>query len=386
VCPAGEWSFDRILLRTTVTVEPRCHRKEGIMGPASKEGPNREKPDVFAHRLIDIINDGALALLISLGYRTGLFDVMAQLPRSTAQEIADAAQLSEPYARKWLEGMVKGGIVSQDPISGSYDLPLEHAVHLLGASSKNLSALAGFVPLLGAAEDQIVERFQASGHTPYDARPSFRQMISKAAHESDRAVVATLVEAILPLVPGLVDALRDGIEVLDIHCGSGRAINLMASTFPKSRFHGYDLFERHIDRAEWGAFRLGLTNILFHVKDVADMDEPGHYDLITDFDTLRDETRPRHVLENLARALRSGGTFLMQEVLVSSKVGERFGLPQDSPLVYAESLAEMHEGRGSPRGEQEVRSLLLESGFESVAVHRLPHHIYNCYFVATKGG
>lgn len=355
------------------------------MGDAGTERPNREKPGVFAHRLIDIINDGALALLISIGYRTGLFDVMAQLPGSTAEEIADAARLSEPYTRKWLEGMVKGGIVLHDPISGSYELPLEHTVHLSGASSKNLAALAGFVPLLGAAEDQIVEHFQTSGHTPYDSRPSFQQVISTEAHESDQVVVATLVDAILPLVPGLMDALRNGIEVLDIRCGRGRAINLMASTFPKSRFHGYDLSEQHIDRAEWGAFKLGLTNMLFHVKDIADLDEPGHYDLITDFDTLRDETRPRHILKSIARALRPGGTFLMQEVAASGKVSERFGLPQDSPLVYVESLAEIDESGGVFRGVKAVRSLLLESGFESVAVHRIPRHIHNCYFVATKG-
>ena len=46
------------------------------------------------HRLERVLNDGALALLISVGHRTGLFDVMASLPPSSAMSIAGAAGLN----------------------------------------------------------------------------------------------------------------------------------------------------------------------------------------------------------------------------------------------------------------------------------------------------
>jgi hypothetical protein len=42
----------------------------------------------FAHRMIGIVNDGAIALLMSIGHRTGLFDVLADRPRCSAEEIA----------------------------------------------------------------------------------------------------------------------------------------------------------------------------------------------------------------------------------------------------------------------------------------------------------
>jgi SAM-dependent methyltransferase len=45
---------------------------------------------------------------------------------------------------------------------------------------------------------------------------------------------ATLIDATLPLVPGLVDRLRQGIDVADVGCGSGHAVNLMAEAFPRS--------------------------------------------------------------------------------------------------------------------------------------------------------
>ena len=41
----------------------------------------------FAERLVQIINEGALSLMLGIGHRTRLFDVMAESP-STAESIA----------------------------------------------------------------------------------------------------------------------------------------------------------------------------------------------------------------------------------------------------------------------------------------------------------
>ena len=38
----------------------------------------------FAERLLGVLNEGALALMLSIGHRTGLFDAMAALPPSTS--------------------------------------------------------------------------------------------------------------------------------------------------------------------------------------------------------------------------------------------------------------------------------------------------------------
>ena len=46
---------------------------------------------------------------------------------------------------------------------------------------------------------------------------------------------ATLIETVLPLIPGLIGRLRDGVDVADVGCGSGHAVNLMAEAFPASR-------------------------------------------------------------------------------------------------------------------------------------------------------
>ena len=72
---------------------------------------DQAKAEAFAQKLLDMLNAGGLALMTSLGHRTGLFDAMKNLPPSTSQEIAAAAGLNERYVREWLGAMVVGRVV-----------------------------------------------------------------------------------------------------------------------------------------------------------------------------------------------------------------------------------------------------------------------------------
>src|ERR687895_1383396 len=217
--------------------------------------------------------------MTSIGHRTGLFDVMAGLPPSTSEQIASAADLNERYVREWLAALVVGRIVEHNPEEGTYYLPPEHAAFLTRAASPdNIAVTAQFIPLLASVEDGVVESFENGGGVPYSAFPRFHEAM---AEDSGQTVVAALKDHILPLVPGLTERLEKGIEVLDVGCGSGRALNLLARTFPNSRFLGYDLSEEAIARARAEAEEYGTSNARFEVKDAATLDEEAAYDLIT---------------------------------------------------------------------------------------------------------
>ncbi len=41
---------------------------------------DQAKTEAFADRMLNILNDGALSLMTSIGHRAGLFDVMSNLP------------------------------------------------------------------------------------------------------------------------------------------------------------------------------------------------------------------------------------------------------------------------------------------------------------------
>jgi hypothetical protein len=86
--------------------------------------------ETFASRIGEVLDAGAIAVMISIGHRTGLFDVLAALPPSTSTQIAERAALAERYVREWLASMVTGGIVAFDPSARTYRLPPEHAACL----------------------------------------------------------------------------------------------------------------------------------------------------------------------------------------------------------------------------------------------------------------
>jgi 2-polyprenyl-3-methyl-5-hydroxy-6-metoxy-1,4-benzoquinol methylase len=345
--------------------------------------------EAFAGKMLGILNGGTLSLMTSIGHRTGLFDTMAKLPPSTSVEIASAAGLDERYVREWLGAMLTGGVVELEPETATYSLPAAHAAWLTRAASpNNLAMTAQFVAILGSVEDGIVDCFRNGGGLPYTAFPRFHEVM---ADESSQTVVSALLDSIVPLVPGLADALGSGIDVLDVGCGSGRALIALAQAFPKSRFSGYDISEEAIASARTAASNLGLTNVEFSVADVAALAAREQFDLVTAFDAIHDQAKPAAVLEGIANALRPGGTFLMQDIAGSSHAHKNLDHPI-APWLYSiscmhcmtVSLAVGGDGLGAMWGEEKAREMLDHAGFERVEVRRLPHDIINFYYVAAK--
>ncbi|WP_273250994.1 hypothetical protein [Sediminimonas qiaohouensis] len=102
----------------------------------------------FAETVAGIINQGAVAVSLSLGHRTGLFDTMAGMAPAGSVEIAAAADLAERYVREWLAVMVTGGVIDYDPETSRYHLPSERAACLTrGAALGNLAIYAQHVAL-----------------------------------------------------------------------------------------------------------------------------------------------------------------------------------------------------------------------------------------------
>jgi 2-polyprenyl-3-methyl-5-hydroxy-6-metoxy-1,4-benzoquinol methylase len=351
---------------------------------------NQQKAEAFAAGLIDTLNKSALALALSIGHRTGLFDALAGLPFATSARIAEAAGLDERYVREWLGAMVTGRVVAYDAENRTYKLPDEHAAFLTRAATpNNFAATMQFVPLLGAVEDKILECFRRGGGLPYEEFPRFHEVM---AEESGQTVVAALLDKILPLVPGIREKLDRGIDVLDVGCGSGRALVLLARTFPRSRFTGYDFSAEAIENAAAEARRAGLENLRFAARDAAALGETERYDLITAFDAIHDQARPDAVLRGIFDALRADGTFLMQDIKGSSHVHLNLDHPISTYLYtisythcMSVSLADGGAGLGTMWGEEKACEMLREAGFEKIGINYLDHDPVNTYYVVGKG-
>lgn len=347
------------------------------------------KAEQFAGKMLNVLNDGFLALLISVGHQTGLMDKLAKLPPSTVEIIAEKTGLNERYIREWLGGMVTGRIIEYDPINKTYFLPQEHASFLTReAGPNNLATVAQYIPLMAGVEAQIVNCFRNGGGVPYS---SFKRFQSLQAEESAQIQDAKLISTILPLASGLIEQLEKGIEVADIGCGQGHAINLMAKAFPNSRFTGYDFSEEGITRSREEANRLNLKNASFELKDVTNIDEKNKFYFITAFDSIHDQIKPAQVLKNIENALTDDGVFIMIDVAASSLLQENIDHPLGTALYTVStfhcmtvSLANNGDGLGTVWGEQKARQMLSEAGFNHVVVKRFPEDILNNYYIARK--
>lgn len=349
---------------------------------------DKARAQEFAGRFLGHMNGAAIAQLSSIGHRTGLFDTLATLKPSTSAEIARASGLNERYVREWLNGMVVARIVTFAPRGRRYSLPPEHAASLTRqAGARNIATMSLFFPMLGTVEPEVVRSFKAGGGVPYSAYAGFHALMAeRSAQRMDGALLTKVVPA-----SGMLGRLRKGIDVLDVGCGSGHAINLLGQAFPNSRFVGYDFSADAIKAARAESKRLSLTNTEFEVKDTARFSAPGRFDLITAFDAIHDQASPRRVLANISRSLREGGMFLMVEPAGTGSVETDI----DDPLaIFKYTVSVMHcmtvslafdgEGLGTMWGRRQALALLKEAGFGKVRVKKIEGDVLNSYYFARK--
>jgi SAM-dependent methyltransferase len=348
-----------------------------------------EKLTTFGERLSGFLNGGAAALMLSIWHQSGLFDTMAGMPPATSLEVAEAAGLDERYVREWLGAMVTAGVVEYEAGRGVYALPPEHAaLTTRAAGTNNYAAFMQLIPHLGAVEQEVLDKFRNGGGVPYSSYARFQQVMAEL---SGAVFDANLVAATLPLVPGIIDRLQEGIDVADIATGSGHAINVMAKAFPQSRFVGYDFSEEGVARGRSEAAEWGLTNASFEAKDVATLDERDRFDFITTFDAIHDQAKPRTVVQGIYDALKPGGYWLCVDVQASSHVGENldhpvgtFGYTVSCMHCMTVSLAYGGDGLGAMWGAHKARELFAEAGFGPIQVHTVEGDPFNNYYVCHK--
>ena len=170
--------------------------------PISEEA---KTTDEFSDQLLDMLNSGALSLMVSIGHRTGLFDSLAELASPTCEQLAAHAGLDRRYVKEWLGAMVTGRVVKYLPDTDEYVLPGSHAALLTrSAAPDNIAVFAQYIGILGQVEDKIVDCFRHGGGVGYEHYPRFHEVM---AEDSGQTVLDGLEEYILPLIGDIVPQL-----------------------------------------------------------------------------------------------------------------------------------------------------------------------------------
>ena len=349
----------------------------------------------FSKKMIDILNSGALNLALAIGYKVGLFDVMAALTApATVTAIANRSRMNSRYIEEWLGIMSSGGIVELTMTGDTphYFLPREHSSFLSRDSKNgNLGVYTQEIPLLTTcAMDKLIEAFRTGDGIPYSQYPKFQSFMTELADAKHRK---TLIQKFLPTVCDgkIVQRLTEGIRVCDVGCGGGTVLLLMADAFPKSSFFGIDILPEVINKARQQADEEGISNVRFLVRDSAkleqDPDLEGVFDYITAFDAIHDQPSPLEALKGIHHMLSSTGVFSMIDIRSESQQAANLNHPM-APFLYTVSLLHCTPvglvndgmGLGMMWGRQKALRMLREAKFTEIEVFEMKDDPFNFHY------
>ena len=355
-----------------------------------------DKKDRFEKRFTDILNYGALNLAMAIGYKTGLFDVMAQENRPLSRiEIAGLANADKRYVEDWLGIMATGRvieIVTENPVCPLYFLPQEHAVFLSKKGRSSMAVYTQEIPMLTEiALEAVVSDFSRGEGIPFSQYPRFQAFMTELSNNKFRD---GLVEKFIPDVVGgeLINRLESGIRVCDLGCGQGVAVRLLAKAFPESTFIGIDNHEAAIHVAREALSDDQLKNVKFVCEDAALIQDKEEYhrqfDYVFAFDAIHDQTRPLDALKGVRHMMAPGGWFSMIDIDAQSDHEGNMGHPM-GPFLYTVSL--MHclpvglqdngAGLGMMWGRTKALELLRQAGFKDPQALEMAYDPFNVHYL-----
>jgi SAM-dependent methyltransferase len=333
-----------------------------------------------------IASDLYVSLMIYVGRRLGLYDALRGAGPLTSEDLAQRTGLHERWLREWLRGQAAAGLL--DYQDGRFDLSPEAAAVL--ADEDHLMFL-GYVfdsiPHRAAIIERLPEAFRTGLGLSWDDRGKGSIQSTESTFRNWYRHV--LVPAALPLLDGVVPRLQAGARVADFGCGTGIALIEMAKAFPQSEFHGYEISDQSLARAEENRAAVGTANIVLH--NARDEPLPGDagFDLITTLDCLHDMTDPeKQAAAPIRAALKPGGVWFIVDIDGGATFEENLANPA-APMLYAMSvLSCMSSSLSEPGGaglgtlglpEPALRELVQAAGFTRFRRLVLPHPI-NAYY------
>jgi 2-polyprenyl-3-methyl-5-hydroxy-6-metoxy-1,4-benzoquinol methylase len=326
----------------------------------------------------EVVGDAGAAMHAALSYigdRLGIFKAMMDSGAVTVDQLAARTGLNPRYLREWLGAMAAARYIDYDRDAQTFVLVPEYAAALADEDSPFF--VASYFQMAQAAmtiAPEVAEAFaKGGGVTQAEYPPSLFEAFER---NSGTRYKHKLLHKWLPLMPQVVDALEAGGTMADIGCGGGRAAIMIAQAFAKARIAGLDVHRESIERARRFAVKSGLSDrVTFEVGNGSQL-AAENFDFISTFDVIHDAADPAALMRSIRRALKSGGTCLVQEINVSHELSENLSplgkMAYSISTLYCltTSLANHGAGIGIAMGEPKTRELAAGAGFSRF--RRLP--------------
>jgi len=239
--------------------------------------------------------------------------------------------------------------------------------------------------------DALPEAFRSGVGLDYDAfGPEGARGVERGFAPWYRAL---LVPFALPRVEGVVPALERGIRVADVGCGGGIALIEMAKAFPRSEFHGYDISQHALERAEENRQQAGVHNVTFHDPRKEPLPDDESFGFATTFDCLHDMTDPASAMRAIRGALSPVGAWLIADIKSRGGYEQNVAKNPMAALMYGTSvLTCMSSALSEPGGlglgtlgfsEDVARRMTREAGFTRFEPLDLGHPV-NAFYVVRR--
>ena len=355
---------------------------------------DENRRDALIERLLESAKGTFVICSAYIGVRLGFYEALAKNGSSmTSGELASHTGTNERYVREWLEQQAIAGILEVDDekteeTKRRFSLSPEHAEVLVDRESLNYLAplpqlLVGAIKPLPA----VLEAYRTGGGVPYaDYGSGF---IEGQAAINRTMFLQQLGKEWLPAIPDLHARLMADPpgRIADVGCGAGWSGIGMAQSYPKVRVDGFDLDEESIALARANQKKVGLNDRLqFHVRDVADPQLAGRYDLVTAFECVHDMSQPVAGLRAMRSLAGDKGTVLV----VDERVGEEFSVEGNEIdwMMYGWSILhclpvgkadEPSAETGTVMRPSVLRRYAREAGFNNVEILPIENYFFRFY-------
>ena len=349
------------------------------MGSTSTQ-PMREdmqqRIDHFAGQVVTDLAAAMAGVMTNLGYKLGLYRVMAESGPINSDELARRTDTNERSVREWLNGQVAGGYVQFDTNTKRYLLPPEHAFVLANPDSPAfLPPAFDVAATLWHDEDQILAAFRSGkgmGWHEHNCR-----LFTGTEAFFRNGYRAHLIQSWIPSLSGVQERLANGGRVADLGCGHGASVILMAQAFPKSKFVGIDYHESSIAVARERAKQAGVADqIRFELatpRVLASSKEK--FDLVCFMDSLHDMGDPLEAVWASRQAMTPDGVLMLVEPFAKDRSEENVGpvarMYYSASAGFCTQNALSQGGRyslGAQAGAAQLLAILKDGGFRSARV------------------
>ncbi len=203
----------------------------------------------------------------------------------------------------------------------------------------------------------------------------------------DTFVQTSLLEAVIPSIPGLENVLEQGTDVVEITSHTGSAIRKLARAFPDSRCV-LTSNPRPTKDGKQGDPTINTGspyrqfNLKYEIQEPTKMpaDWSNKFGVVIAIQNIRDSPRPDVIAQEVHRILKPDGLFTMIESNMRSRIADNKEKPT-ALFVYTtslfgslpQSLSEDNGlGLGAAFGRESFKPFLEKAGFKSITLVPVP--------------